>query len=304
MPTFRTKLLVDSVVKLADGRKLAYAEYGDPSGMPFVVFHGLPGSRLSWGLLPDSPFPRGVHAIAPDRPGYGGSDPHPGRSLLDWAMDVASLADKLKLDRFVVLGVSGGGPGALACAATMPDRLAAVGVVSGPAPTNAHGVMAGLSGVNHFFYKLAWYAPWLSKLNIRLVAAMVRRDPEKYINTMRKKLHSVDQQILDRSEIKQMLVDDFAEALRRGSTGMVGDMRVNHGCPWGFSLEAIHCHVKFWSCGLDRSVSPAMARYLAAAVPDSQLIEIANAGHLWVLNHIQEVVSSLLQAVPRAERGA
>jgi len=284
---------------LADGRKLAYAEYGDPDGEPLLAFHGLPGSRLGWGLLPDCPFPPGVRFIAPDRPGYGGSDPHPGRSLMSWANDVGTLADTLNLERFSVLGVSGGGPGVLACAASMPDRINAAGVVSSAAPTNAPGVMAGLSGVNHFFFKLAWYAPWISTLNIRLVAAIVRRYPEKYINALQRKLHTVDRQVLDIPGIKRTLIDDFTEALSRGAEGMVDDMRANHGQPWGFELTAIRCRVHFWSCELDRSVAPAMARYLAATVPDSELTEIAGAGHLWALRHLVDVTSSLIQSVSR-----
>ena len=200
----------------------------------------------------------------------------------------------LDLGRFSVLGVSGGGPGALACAALMPEQLKVAGVVSGAAPTNAPGVIEGLSGVNHFFFKLAWYAPWLSALNIRLVAAMIRRDPQKYINTMKNKLHTVDREILDRLEVEQMLIDDFTEALRQGPAGMVDDMNANHGKSWGFELDAIKCHVTFWYGGLDRSVSPAMGRYLAAAVPDSELIEVPNAGHLWLLVHMQDIVSRLL----------
>ncbi len=259
------------------------------------VFHGLPGSRLSWGLLPDPPFPPGVRAIALDRPGYGGSAPHPDYCLLNWADDVASLADILHLGSFAVLGVSGGGPGALACAWKMPKRLTAVGVVSGAAPTNIPGVMVGLSRINHFFFKLAWYAPWISTLNIELVAAVVKRHPKKYINTLKNKLHPIDREILDRPEIEQMLVDDFTEALCQGSSGMVNDMKANHGCPWGFTLEEIKCHIKFWTCDLDRSVSPAMGHYLAEAVQDSELIEIADAGHLWLLTHLREVVGTLLQ---------
>ncbi len=84
---------IDTVIELSDKRRLAFAEYGDPDGAPVFLFHGLPGSRLSWGLLPDNPFPSGMRIIAPDRPGYGKSDPKPGRTQLDWANDVAELAD-------------------------------------------------------------------------------------------------------------------------------------------------------------------------------------------------------------------
>ena len=84
---FMTQPRIDTVIQLPDKRNLAYAEYGDADGLPVFLFHGLPGSRLSWGLIPDHPFPPDIRIIAPDRPGYGKSDPKPGRTLLDWADD-------------------------------------------------------------------------------------------------------------------------------------------------------------------------------------------------------------------------
>ncbi|MDH3716432.1 MAG: alpha/beta hydrolase, partial [Gammaproteobacteria bacterium] len=215
---------IDDAIRLPDERRLAYAEYGDADGSPVFVFHGLPGSRLSWGLLPGKPFPPGLRIVAPDRPGYGRSDPKPRRTLLDWADDVAELADALDIRKFAVVGVSGGGPGALACAFRMPERLNAVGVVASAAPTNAPGVFEGMSKTNRFFMKLAWRVPWLSSLNVHLLAAVIRRDPSQYINTMKFKVHDVDKTILARPEIQHMLVTDFTEALRGGAEGMVSDM--------------------------------------------------------------------------------
>lgn len=136
----------DTELELSDKRQLPYAEYGDPSGVPVFLFHGLPGSRLAWGLLPDHPFPPGLRIVAPDRPGYGRSDPNPRRTLLDWANDVTELTDALAINTFAIVGISGGGPGALACAWKMPERVTAVGVVACPAPTDAPGVPAGRVG--------------------------------------------------------------------------------------------------------------------------------------------------------------
>jgi len=292
-------LRTDSVVALPDGRRLAYAEYGDPAGTPVLVFHGLPGSRLSWGLLPGDPFPPDVRVVAPDRPGYGRSDPHPGRDLLSWADDVGRLADALALERFAILGVSGGGPGALACAWKIPDRLTSVGVVSSAAPTDAPGVFEGMSRTNRFFMQLAWRMPTLSTLNIHLLTALIRRDPGRYIDTMKYKVHGIDRTILARPEIRDMLVEDFTEALRGGSAGMAGDMAANHGQPWGFRLSEIKTQVHVWSCALDRSVPPAMGRYLADNIPGCRASFVPDAGHLWILVHLREV----LEAVVRGAAG-
>jgi pimeloyl-ACP methyl ester carboxylesterase len=284
---------VDAAIRLPGDRRLAYAEYGDRTGVPVFVFHGLPGSRLGWSLLPDNSLPPAARIVAPDRPGYGASDPNPGRTLLDWADDVEALADSLEIGKFAIVGISGGGPGALACAWKMPERLTAVGIVSSPAPTNAPGVFEGMSGTNRFFMKLAWYLPWLSSWNIRLLASMIRRDPRRYIDTMKYKMHDVDRAVLDRPEIHEMLVKDFAEAVRGGAEGMVDDMAANHGRPWGFSLATIESKVLFWSCELDRSVPPAMGTYLSHAVPSCQARFVPNAGHLWILIHLREVLDAV-----------
>lgn len=285
---------IDNVVQLSDRRQLAYAEYGDSRGVPVFLFHGFPGSRLSWGHLPDHSFPSGLRIIAPDRPGYGQSDPKPGRTLLDWTNDVTELADTLEIKQFAVVSVSGGGPGALACAWKIPERLTSVGVVSGAAPTNAPGVFKGMSKTNRFFIKLAWYMPWLSTLNVRFLASLIRRNPARYINTMKFKVHGVDQVILARPEIRDMLIKDFTEALHAGAQGMVDDMSANHGRSWGFPLNQIQTKVHFWFCELDRSVPPAMGQYLSNTVPNCKATFIPEAGHLWILLHLNEVLTALM----------
>lgn len=281
---------IDNVIQLSDRRRLAYAEYGEPDGAPVFLFHGLPGSRLSWGLLPDQPFPPGLRIVAPDRPGYGRSDPKPGRNLLDWADDIAALADALKIERFAVVGVSGGGPGALACAWKLRQRLTSVGVVACAAPTDAPGVFEGMSKTNRFFMKLAWRLPWLSTLNVRLLASVIHRNPARYINSMKFKVHDTDKAVLARPDIQEMLAKDFAEALRGGAEGMVSDMSANHGSSWGFPLDEIKTKVLFWYCELDTSVPPAMGRYLSNTVPNCEATFVPNAGHLWILVHLNEVL--------------
>ena len=103
-------------IELSDGRDLGYAIYGNPNGHPIFYFHGFPGSRIEGKMfdqrLKDSPF--ALYAF--DRPGMGNSSPHNNRSLLTWADDIIQFADNLKIDKFTVLGISGGGPYALACA--------------------------------------------------------------------------------------------------------------------------------------------------------------------------------------------
>ena len=142
--------------------------------------------------------------------------------------------------------------------------------------------------------RLAWRLPWLSTLNVRLLATVIRRNPARYINTMKYKIHDIDKVILARPEIQDMLMKDFAEALRGGAQGMVSDMSANHGRPWGFPLDEIRIKVLFWFCELDFSVPPAMGKYLSETVPNCEVEIVLGAGHLWILAHLREVLERLI----------
>lgn len=125
-------------IKLADGRVLAYAEWGPSNGWPLLHFHGIPDGRFSWGAGPACE-DRGIRLIAIDRPGVGRSDPKPGRSVADWAADVKELAGQLEVDRFSVSGQSAGGPYALACASRLTDRVRSAALISGVGPLDQPG---------------------------------------------------------------------------------------------------------------------------------------------------------------------
>ena len=104
---------------LPDGRRVACAEYGDPGGLPVLALHGTPGSRLMFALADRAARERCIRLIAPERPGYGLSDYRHSESLAHIAEDLSAVADAYELGRFAVIGVSGGGPYAVAAAAAM-----------------------------------------------------------------------------------------------------------------------------------------------------------------------------------------
>ncbi|WP_455385831.1 alpha/beta fold hydrolase, partial [Acidihalobacter prosperus] len=130
-----------SILRLPDGRRLAYAEYGDPRGRPLIYNHGLLSSRFEAVFADGAARRLGLRLIAVDRPGCGGSDPLPGRRLLDWPGDVAALAAALRLPHFHVFGVSGGGPYALACASALAGRVTGLTLVC---PLGPPDTLAGL----------------------------------------------------------------------------------------------------------------------------------------------------------------
>jgi len=120
-------------IQLRDGRWLGYTESGDPAGAPVLFFHGFGTTRV---ICPPDNSARqlGVRMIAVDRPGLGLSTPRPGRGLLDWPPDVSEFADALGIERFAIVGWSGGGPYALACGRFLADRVTSIALVSGAAP--------------------------------------------------------------------------------------------------------------------------------------------------------------------------
>ena len=132
-------------VRLRDGRRLGFAEYGESTGRPVFHFHGSGGSRLEHPPDQQCLNELGIRFIGTDRPGHGLSDPKPDRTLLDWPDDVGELADQLGIDKFHVLGWSAGGPHALACGYKLRDRVVAGAIASGLAPPQLPAPYRGLS---------------------------------------------------------------------------------------------------------------------------------------------------------------
>ena len=114
---------IEHRIRLRDGRTLAVAEWGDPTGVPLFALHGTPGSRVAFWQDPTIYARHGLRRITLDRPGYGESTRLPGRIVADVVPDILDVADELSIGSFAMTGGSGGGPHALACAALLPDRV-------------------------------------------------------------------------------------------------------------------------------------------------------------------------------------
>ena len=252
------------VLTLPDGRRLAYAEYGDPSGRPTLYFHGLPGSRLEAALAHASALQAGVRLIAVDRPGIGGSDRKPGRCLLDWPADVLHLAAHLGLARFAVIGVSGGGPYAAVCAHSISERLDAVGIVSGVAPFDGKSLFQGMLWFNQVILRFAQRAPWLVTWGLR-AAVVLRWFPRFAVGLLARTLDTADRDVLARDEIRETFARSLVESLRQGTGGHVDELLIL-ARPWGFRLEE-PADVHLWHGGRDRVVPASHGRSLCEALP-------------------------------------
>jgi pimeloyl-ACP methyl ester carboxylesterase len=276
-------------LSLRDGRRLGRAEYGAADGAPAFYFHGHPGSRLEPRLADAAAAEAGVRIVALDRPGYGLSDFQSGRTILDWPRDVEQAADLLRLDTFAVLGSSGGGPYALACAHELPERVTGVGVVSGVGPHEAPGATEGMRWQNRVGFRLGARVPALARLAMRSMERQLRRDPERTVNAVAQAMGAADAEIVRRPEVRELLADVLVEAFRQGSRGPALDV-VLLGGPWGFRLGEIRPPVLLWQGEADVLVPPAMGRHLAAAIPDCRGRFYAGEGHLLVIDHLPEIV--------------
>jgi pimeloyl-ACP methyl ester carboxylesterase len=287
----------DGVLKLSDGRRLGYAQYGQPDGEPIVYFHGHPGSRLEASLAHKAAAASSFRVVALDRPGYGLSDFQPGRAIIDWPSDVAQAADALGIDRFSVAGASGGGPYALACAWRLAGRVVQAAVISGVGPFQVPGSTAGMRWQNRAGFRLAARWPGLARLLMRSMRRSISSRPERTIEALARAMSPADAEIVRRPEVRALLIADIREAFRQGSDGAAHDMMLL-GRPWGFSLREIEQDVYLWQGEADTLVPPAMGRYQAEQLPHCHATMLPGAGHLLIVDRMPDLIGAFRQATP------
>ncbi len=274
------------------GRRLSYATWGDPEGTPCFLFHGWPGSRLMGLLLDDLCRRRGVRLVAPDRPGFGRSDPQPERTLPHWPSDVAFLADTLGIEKFAVVGISNGGPYALACGALTPERLTGLAVVSGMGPIHREGARQTLSSQVQLTFSLNAMSPLASEVVVWALAFGARFAPVLMASQMRLAAPPSDLAVLDRPEVIEALKREYAEAFFQGAQGLnheIGLMRSR----WGFSLSTIGLPVHLFHGEQDANVPVALAQQVVAELTDPRATFIEDAAHYWYVDHFDEVLDAL-----------
>lgn len=264
-------------VVLPDGRRMAYAEYGPPNGYPVLYCHGFPGSRLEAQLWRPAADALGVRLIAPDRPGYGSSDPLPGRSLADFAVDAVALLDRLGIAQVGVLGISGGGPYALALLAHAPARVLRAALVAALGPPEA---LAAVHDDLAPFLRRAWgltqRKPALIPFWAAFGARFLRWRSRWAFNAQF--VAGPDLAVLADPEIRGLLRRSQREGLRRSAAGAAQDL-VLYLRPWGFRLACVTTPITVWHGKFDRLVPVGMADELAARLLRSGLRVVVSEGH-------------------------
>jgi pimeloyl-ACP methyl ester carboxylesterase len=259
---------------VTDGRRLvaydtAAADASDaPEPLTLVWHHGSPQTGAPLEPLLAAAASRNLRLVTYARPGYGGSSPRPGRDAAQAAADVAEIVDSLAIDRFAVMGASGGGPHALACAALLPDRVIGVVTLASPAP---------------YTDTFDWYAGMASPGGLR-AAAGGRDARERYAATEvfdETSFTSADWAALNGTWAS--LGRDAGLAEKAGPDGLIDD-DVAFAAPWGVQLGEIRVPTLLVQGGEDRVIPPTHADWLLRNVPSAELWLRPRDGHISVLD--------------------
>lgn len=282
---------IKETVELKDGRLLGFAEYGDRKGLPVLYFHGFPGSRLEVGRFHDAAAANGYRLIGIDRPGMGLSSIDKNRNLLSWASDVANFADCLEIEKFSIIGHSGGAPFVAACAYAIPLRLNGAAIVSGMAPFDNPESLVGMSRGQIIANKLIKNLPWLNNIMMGLTLIMLKNP--KMMRPMIKQLPEVDKALFEDPVMAKALINSTLEAFRNGVMGAAQEMKLLFN-PWGFELNNINFAITIWQGTLDSQAPMSHAKLYAKSIPGAQLKIIENEGHLSLMkNHMTDILRCL-----------
>jgi len=280
----------DGAIGLPDSRRLAYAEWGAESGPPVLLFHGSPGSRL---FCPDYAvtMSSGIRLVTVDRPGFGRSDPKRGRTLLEWADDVARLADALELDDFAVVGFSAGGPHALACGVKLAGRVTRVGIAGGAGGSFEQGPHlydeqdTALARVARDDLSQAEDAA----MTDAGVVALAER-PESLFQE--EETPEGDMWLFSDAETLAEFKEVVREGMRQGPIGFASDWVTWVG-PWDFKLEDIRFQLHVWHGEQDHLEKRQRVDFMAERVPHLEVTTWPHDGHLGLMTHWAEVLATL-----------
>ncbi|MGO4258623.1 alpha/beta fold hydrolase [Marmoricola sp. RAF53] len=291
---------LEGSVAVRGGRRLSFAEFGTPRGAAIVWMHGTPGGRrqipVEARLYAEQ---HDLRLIGVDRPGIGTSTPHLYENVLDWTGDLEALADNLGIDTMRVIGLSGGGPYALAAGAALPDRVHGVGVLGGVAPTQ------GPDAIRGGLVELAPYvAPVVSAVRVplsyglaaavRLVKPFAGLGLDAYAAVQPRG----DKELLARPEFKAMFLDDLLHGARFQVGAPLADV-VLFTRHWGFEAADVRVPVRWWHGDADHIIPHAHGVHMAARLPDAVFATIDGESHLGGLGAASEVLGTLMELGPR-----
>ena len=284
-------------IAVGGDRQIGFAEFGAPQGRTIFWLHGTPGARRQIPIEARAYAEAAdIRLIGIDRPGIGSSTPHQYENVLEFAEDLRTIADVLGIGKMAVVGLSGGGPYTLACAAAMPERVVAAGVVGGVAPTvGADSIGGGLMG--NLGTRVAPILA-VAKVPIGMVATTLIRLIRPFGGPAADLYGLVsppaDRALLARPEIKAMFLDDLLNGSRRQMAAPFYDV-IAFARDWGFRLDEVKVHVRWWHGDADHIVPYAHGQHVVSRLPDAELFPMPGESHLGGLGRAEEILRSMLE---------
>lgn len=286
------------ILDLGDGRRCGFAEYGDPAGLPVLALHGTPACRLMYAAADDAARECGLRLLAPDRPGYGLTPLEAGPATLSTRTTwLRHVVDAMGLERFGVLGVSGGSPYAVALAAALGPRVSGLALVSPMGPIAEAMAAAAVPGPEpgllqrRFFLNLS-QRMWLTVPGAKLAAVVFGQAPDSLSGMLSRMTAAPDRAILARPDVHVIVREMTLEAFRQGGEGAARDLAI-FGQPWNVDYAAIQSASIIWQGTADTIVPVAATLHLADRLPSCTLNLVDGAAHFWVFEHIPEVLDGL-----------
>jgi pimeloyl-ACP methyl ester carboxylesterase len=283
-----------STLQLADGRLLRYLETGPRDGAPVFYCHGAIGTPLGRSLDLQALTERlRIRYIAVNRPGIGGSDRAPRRAVIDFASDLEQLADRLALERFGIVGVSAGGPYALAAGSGLGDRVSRVAVCSSLSPLCARRGAPGMPPRVRFALKMVAAAPALCAVAGDLALPLVRSNPKLLHAVIRAHAAPTERGRLRESGERQAATASFLDATAYGVRGMIDDYCC-YSRDWGFRMATVSPTVHVWHGTQDPLVPLDHALALAISLPRCRMFLHPDEGHHFFRRRLEEILAALL----------
>lgn len=275
-------------------RVLSVQVSGSPDGAPVFLLHGTPGSGS--GPRPRSSvlYRQGIRLISYDRPGYGSSTRLADRRVVDAATDVRAIANWLGIKHFSIVGRSGGGPHALACAALMPDRVDRAAVLVGLAPWNADDLnwYEGMAEANADKHITADRGAAEQMHELRALAEQTAADPESLLEELRTQMSGPDLRLMQSVLYRRLLAKSYADALRVGPYGWLDDILAFRR-EWGFKLDTIVPPVRLWHGAYDTFSPASHSRWLAQRIPRSEVHVQHDAAHFGAMEALPQILTWL-----------
>jgi pimeloyl-ACP methyl ester carboxylesterase len=296
MPVAIARPKLEGNIAVGDDRQIGFAEFGDPQGRAVFWLHGTPGARRQIPMEARVYAERAnIRLIGIDRPGIGSSTPYQYDTAFAFADDLRTIADTLGIDKMVVVGLSGGGPYTLACAAAMPERVVAAGVIGGVAPTMGPDAITGgvMGNVGVRVAPLLQVAGGPIRLAATTLIRLIKPVAGPAADLYGRVSPEADRALLARPEIKAMFLDDLLNGSRKQMAAPFADVIV-FSRDWGFRLDQVKVPVRWWHGDHDHIVPFAHGQHVVAKLPDVELYHLPGESHLAGLGRAEEILRTMV----------